>query len=134
MITVVLAEGHEAVRRGIRDLLELEDDLEIVGETDGKAETVHLIERLRPRVIVIGLLMSHSGGLALAQQIGSRSPSTRIVFVSVYPDEAYVAKAIHAGAHAYVDLDRTATDLATTIRIIAQGTNRQGVYRNRFEN
>jgi len=115
MTTIVVADDHHIVRRGVRALLEAEPDLSIIGETGDGLEAVKLIERLHPDVLVLDLVMSSLNGLKVTRQVRQRSPATRVVILSMYANEAYVLEALRAGAVAYVLKDSTADDLVRAI-------------------
>ncbi len=121
MITIVLAEDHRIVRQGIRLLLTAEPDFRIVGETGDGLEAAQLIERLKPNVAVLDLMMPGLGGLEVAREAKVASPQTRIVVLSMYSNEAYVLEALRAGALAYVLKESSSDDLVYAIREVMAG-------------
>jgi len=120
-ITVVLADDHHVVRNGLRALLGAEPDVSVVGEAADGLETVALVERLRPKVLVADLMMPALNGLEITRQVLRRSPDTRVVILSMYSNEAYVLEALKIGASGYVLKGATASDLLTAIREAAAG-------------
>jgi DNA-binding NarL/FixJ family response regulator len=102
MITVLLADDHKVVRQGVRALLEYEPDLEIVGEANGGAEALALLDKLRPDILVTDLSMPMYNGIELAGEIRKRGWLTKVVLLSIHGDEPYVAAAFNNGASAYV--------------------------------
>jgi len=116
MITIVLVEDHQIVRQGIKMLLATEPDCRIVGETGDGLEAVQLIERLRPNVAVLDLMLPGIGGLEIAREVKARSPQTRLVVLSMHSNEAYVLEALRAGALAYVLKESSSNDLVYAIR------------------
>ncbi len=121
MITIVLADDHHVVRQGLRALLEAESDFSVLGETGDGLDALRLVEQLSPNVLVLDLMMPGLNGLEVARQLGKRSPSTRIVILSMYSNEAYVLEALSNGASAYVLKDSDSADLVHAVREVAGG-------------
>ena len=113
---IVLADDHPIVRQGLRALLEAEADFRVVGEAGDGLEAVALVERVKPDVLVLDLMMPGLAGLEVARQTKQRSPRTRVVILSMHADESYVLEALTAGASAYVLKKSTASDLVKAIR------------------
>lgn len=120
-ISIVLADDHHVVRQGVRALLEAEADLRIVGEAGDGLETVQLVERLRPNILVLDLMMPGLNGLEVTRQVRLRSPQTRVVVLSMYADEAYVLEAMRNGAVGYVLKDASVAELVKAVREAALG-------------
>lgn len=120
-IRVVIADDHALVRRGLRFLLEAEPDLEVAGEAADGREAVALAERLRPDVAVLDIAMPLLNGIDAAAQIARRSPATAVVILSVHADEAYLARALAAGARGYLLKDSAEDDVVRAVRSAAQG-------------
>ena len=80
--TVFLAEDHQIVRQGLRAILEHAQDLKLVGDAGNGLETVHLVGRLKPDVLVLDLMMPELGGLEVARQVRELSSRTKIVVLS----------------------------------------------------
>jgi len=116
MTTIVLADDHHIVRRGLRALLEFEPDFGIVGEAGDGLEANELVKRLQPDVLVLDLMMPGMNGLDVIRQVGRHSPQTRVVILSMYANEAYVLEALRAGAKAYVLKESTSDELVQAIR------------------
>jgi DNA-binding NarL/FixJ family response regulator len=121
MISIVLAEDHRIVRQGVKMLLAGELDFRVVGETGDGLEAVHLVERLRPNIIVLDLMMPSLGGLEVAREIKERTPHTRILILSMHSNEAYVLEALRAGALGYVIKESSSDDLVYAIREVMAG-------------
>jgi len=121
VITIVLAEDHRIVRQGIRALLSAEPDFRIVGEIGDGLEAVQMIERLKPNVAVLDLMMPGLGGLEVAREAKTASPQTRVVVLSMYSNEAYVLEALRAGALGYVIKESSSDDLVYAIREVMAG-------------
>lgn len=120
-ITIILADDHHLVRAGLRALLSAQADFEIVGEVGDGLETMKLVEKLQPDVLVLDVMMPGLNGLAVAKQVNHRCPSTRVVMLSMHSNVAYVAEALRNGAAGYVLKDSTAADLAAAVRRVMAG-------------
>lgn len=121
MITIVLAEDHRIVRQGLRALLEAEPGFHVGGETGDGLEAVHLVEDLRPDVLVVDLVMPGLDGLEVTRQTVRRSPNTKIVVLSMHANEAYVMDALRKGACGYVLKEASMDDLVRAIRHVIAG-------------
>lgn len=120
-IRIVLADDHHVVREGLRALLETEPDFSIVGEAADGLAAVDLVERLKPDVLVADLMMPSLSGLEVARQVALRSPTTRVVILSMYANEPYVLEALRNGAMGYVLKDSTGADLVQAVRQVLTG-------------
>lgn len=118
---IVLADDHHVVREGLRALLEAEPDLTVAGEAADGLTTVHLVERVKPDVLVVDVMMPALNGLEVTRQVVRRSPDTRVIVLSMYSDESYVMEALKNGAAAYVLKSSTRSDLVQAIREVMAG-------------
>ena len=116
VITIVVADDYHIVRKGLKSLLEAEPDFRVIGDVGGGVETVRLVERLRPDVLVLDLMMSGINGLEVARQISKRLPKTSVVILSMYGNQDYVLEALRAGAKAYLLKESTTEELVHAIR------------------
>lgn len=121
MITVLLAEDHMIVREGLRSLLSLEPDIEIIGEAGDGRQAIAMTRKLSPNVLVIDIAMPLLNGLEAMRQILDSHPHTRILVLSAYNDDAYVEKATSIGAAGYLVKQTEFHELAKAIRIIHGG-------------
>ena len=119
--TILLADDHPVVRQGLRALLESEPEFAVVGEASDGLEAVGLVERLKPNVLVLDLMMPGLNGLEVARQVRQRAPKTRVVFLSIHANEAYVLEALRNGAAGYVIKDATTAELVRAVREVAAG-------------
>jgi DNA-binding NarL/FixJ family response regulator len=101
-ISIVLADDHPLVRRGIRAAFEAEEDLEIVGEAGDGLQALRLAERLQPDVLVLDLVMPGLNGLDALPALAQRCPRTHVVVLSMHAEEGFVRQALRGGACAYV--------------------------------
>jgi DNA-binding NarL/FixJ family response regulator len=120
-LTLFLADDHQIVRQGLRAILAAVPDFRLVGEAADGSETVRLVERLQPDVLVLDLSIPILNGLEVAKRVSRRSPATRIVILSMFSNEAYVLEALRAGATGYVLKDSGAEELLKAIRAVASG-------------
>ena len=120
-LRILLADDHIVMRTGLRALLERQPTLEVVGESENGRETVELAASLRPDVVVMDVGMPVLNGIEATQTIVTQCPTVAVVILSVHADEAYVKRALKAGAHAYLLKDSAAADLIGAIEAVSQG-------------
>lgn len=115
-VTILLADDHPLVRRGIRNLLESEGDLSVVGEAQDGIQVVQMADKFRPDILVVDLMMPNLNGLEALKQVRHRSPRTRMVVLSMQSAEPYVVEAFRSGAIGYVLKDTAPDELIHAIR------------------
>lgn len=120
-LKIVLVDDHHLVRQGLHAVLQAQKDFQIVHQTGDGAEAIQVVDRLRPDVLVLDLMLSGLSGLDVAREVSRRCPWTRIVFLSMHGEVAYVAEAFRAGACGYVLKEDGIPDLVKAIREAAQG-------------
>jgi DNA-binding NarL/FixJ family response regulator len=120
-LRLLIADDHTLVRQGLRRILEGQPGWEVVAETGDGREAVRLAAELRPDVVLLDIAMPHLNGVEAMQQIERRVPGVRVLVLSMYADEAYVTRAIRAGASGYLLKDSADTDLIKGITAVAQG-------------
>src|SRR6185369_4914639 len=108
---IVLADDHTVVRKGLRMLLESYPDFLVVADAADGRQAIALVEEHRPDVVVMDVAMPILNGIEAARQISGKYPQVAIVFLSMHSDEAYVLKALKAGARAYLLKDSAEYDL-----------------------
>ena len=116
-----MADDHAVVRRGMQALLESEPDFSIVGAAADGLETVRLVERFKPDVLVLDLMMPGLSGLEALRIIRERSPRTRVVILSIYSSVAFITQALQLGATGYVLKGCTEENLLRAIREAGAG-------------
>lgn len=121
VITIVLAEEQRLVRHGVRCLLESEDDFKVIGQTGDGLEVGGLVQRLRPRVLVIAVAMPGLSGLEVVRQVRERFPATAVLMLSMYSKEEYVRQALRNGASGYVLKHARPSELSRAIRQVVAG-------------
>ncbi len=120
-IRILLADDHNVVRRGLRLLLESQPDFQVVAEAADGKQAVEQAEATRPDIIIVDIAMPNLSGIEAAQRICSLFPQTGIVVLSMHSDEAYVLRALKAGARGYLLKDSVEGDLIEAIKAVHQG-------------
>ena len=121
MITIVIADDHELVRESIASLLRELPNFNIIGQCSNGRQAVEMVDRFRPDVAIVDVSMPELNGIDTARQIRKTSPSTRIIALSIYTDEAYIRDMINAGVCGYVVKSGAAQDLVEAIRTGSRG-------------
>jgi DNA-binding NarL/FixJ family response regulator len=120
-IRVMLVDDHEVVRRGLRGFLELQPDIEVVGEAGDGAIGVTLAAELSPDVILMDLLMPNMDGLTAIARIKQADPGIEVIAVTSFIEEEKVTTALEAGASGYLLKDADAEEVAAAIRAAHAG-------------
>lgn len=119
--TVVIADDHPIARRGVRALLGDQPDLVVVGEEGDGLKVLELVERTKPDVLVLDLLLPGLAGIDVLRHVLRRVPKTRVVVLSMNAAEAYVLAAMQGGAAAYVVKEAIDTELLKAVREAVAG-------------
>jgi two-component system, NarL family, response regulator NreC len=119
--TIVLADDHPIVRQGLRAVLDAEPDYEIVGEASDGLETLAVVERLKPSILIVDVMMPGLNGLEVTRRVVERFPHTRVMVLSIHADEAHVLEALRYGAAGYALKDVDLADLIRGLREVAAG-------------
>jgi DNA-binding NarL/FixJ family response regulator len=120
MIRILLADDHVVVRQGFQRLLSEQPDFTVVGEAGDGAATLRLVEKLKPDVLVLDLVMPGLSGLEILEALRDCSPQTRIVVLSMHDNSGYVLRALRGGALAYVLKESSDRELLAAIRCALQ--------------
>lgn len=115
-IKVLIVDDHAIVRQGLRTFLELQDDIQIVGEGENGVEAVEQACRLRPHVVLLDLVMPEMDGVEATQRIVDCSPGTQVLILTSFGDDDKVFPAIRAGAQGYLLKDIPPTELVQAVR------------------
>ena len=118
---IVIVDGHTLFRRGVRNILELEGDMEVVGEAGSGREAITIISELTPDVVLMDLTLPAPNGIETTQRVKRELPHTAIIVLAPNDDEDQLFEAIKAGAAAYVLKDIDPTDLIAIIRRVRSG-------------
>jgi len=120
-IHVFIAEDHAIVRKGVRTLLALEPDIEIIGEAANGREAVEQVDRLKPDVILMDLVMPEMDGIQAIQRIMTEHPDARVLVLTSFATDDKIFPAIKAGALGYLLKDSDPAELVTAIRQVNAG-------------
>ncbi|SRR5258706_193551 len=118
---VVVVDDHALLRTGVANIINQEPDLEVVGEAADGLEAVRAFERLRPDVMLLDLRMPVMEGVEAVRQIRERDPQARVIILTTYDTDEDIARALRAGAKAYVLKDISADALVACIRDVLAG-------------
>lgn len=120
-IAVVLVDDHAIVRQGLRTYLELQPDIEVVGEASDGREAVGVVRDALPDIVLMDLVMPHSDGVEATRAITSLAPSTRVIVLTSFSEDEKVFASIKAGAQGYLMKDVLPQDLVKAIRTVYRG-------------
>lgn len=120
-ISIVVADDHPVVRRGMRSLLECEVDFSVIGDAGDGLEAVALVERVHPDVLILDLMLPSLSGLEVLRILREREPNTRIVVLSMHSSNAFIAEALKNGATGYVLKGCSEENLVRAVRDAAVG-------------
>ncbi|MBI4055911.1 MAG: response regulator transcription factor [Elusimicrobia bacterium] len=118
-VTVLIADDQTLFREGIRDLLEDERSIQVVGEAANGHETVRLAKKLKPDVILMDIRLPQLDGISATRLVRKECPKTNVLILSSYEDEAHVMEAIQAGANGYLSKMLPATELVAALKTFA---------------
>jgi len=120
-VRILLADDHTLVRQGLRKLLEERADWTVVAEAGNGRDAVRQTEELKPDVAIVDVAMPLLNGIETTRQIVKRSPSTRVLVLTMHADEAYVNQILKAGATGYLLKDSADVDLIQAVSAVSQG-------------
>ncbi len=121
MIKVLIADDHAIVRAGLRALIHAEATMELVGEAAGGYETIDLVEKTQPDVLVLDLSMPDLDGIAVTRQIKPQFSNVHILILTIHEDQALLREAIKAGASGYILKHAAESELISAIQRILRG-------------
>ncbi|HYB89882.1 MAG TPA: response regulator transcription factor [Candidatus Binataceae bacterium] len=120
-IRVVVADDHALMRDGIKALLSLADDIEVVGEATNGREAVDRCQRLKPDVVLMDIAMPGLGGLEATLELRREVPKTQVLVLTQYEDREYIQRFLKAGVAGYVLKRMLGSELAAAIRSVTKG-------------
>lgn len=119
-IKVMIVDDHAIVREGLKQLVSLEDDIEVVAEAKGGLECLQLMDRVRPDLIFMDVRMPGISGIEATRLVCQKYPQVKVVMLTIYEDDHYVTEAVHAGAKGYVIKKINRDDLIKVIRHVVE--------------
>ena len=120
-IRILLADDHAVMRTGLRLVLERQPDFRVVAEASDGREAVSLAQQHKPDVVVMDIGMPNLNGIEAARQLTASVPEAPVVILSMHSDEAYVLRALKAGARGYLLKESAESDLIAAIRAVHNG-------------
>ena len=121
MIRVLLVDDQSIVREGIRSMLSLEPDIQVVGEAENGAQAVAQVRRLKPDIVLMDVRMPGMDGLTALAQLKQFAPRTSVIMLTLYDNTDYLFQAISSGAAGYILKDASREELVRAVRITAEG-------------
>jgi len=120
-VRIVLADDHTILRNGLRLVLERQPDFTIAGEASNGREALEVVDRVTPDVVIIDIAMPLLNGIEAARRITGGHPKIAVLILSMHSDEAYILKALKAGARGYLLKDSVEADLIQAVRAVSTG-------------
>jgi DNA-binding NarL/FixJ family response regulator len=120
-IRVLIADDHAVVRQGLRTFLELQEDIEVVGDAADGAAALAGVERFEPDVVLMDLVMPGVGGVEAIRRLRTLRPETRVLVLTSFLDDEKLFPAVRAGAAGYLLKDVEPSELVRAIRTVADG-------------
>jgi len=120
-VKIVLIEDHIILRDGLRSLLGMEDDFEVVGEADSCDSGMEVVKAVNPDIVITDIGLPGRSGLTLIPQLKAYDPSIRVLVLTAHCTDEYVRIALESGADGYVLKDDSRAELMTGIRTVMQG-------------
>ena len=121
MIEIILAEDHQMVREALRLLLDSQPDFQVLAETGDGLEAIQMLEKYKPNILTLDLIMPGSSGLEVTRRAKRASPGTKVIILSMHDTEGYVAEVLRMGASGYVLKRSSSEDLILAIRQVLAG-------------
>jgi Response regulator containing a CheY-like receiver domain and an HTH DNA-binding domain len=120
-IRVIIADDHNVVRKGIRELLNDEADIEVVGEARNGQELLDLVSALEPDLVVLDIAMPVMSGAEATRHLHARWPQVKVLVLTAYNDDPYIYSLIDAGATGYVLKTAESHEIVRAVRSVAAG-------------
>jgi DNA-binding NarL/FixJ family response regulator len=119
--TILLADDHMVLREGLRKLLELDADMEVIGQAEEGLQAVTLAKKLRPVVVLMDIDMPLLNGLEATRQVLKALPATKVLILSAYSHQEYVRNAIQSGAMGFLLKQTSAHEVCRAVREVQEG-------------
>ena len=119
--SILIADDHDIIREGIKNILRKSAEFEVVGEAQDGQEVLDKVSTLKPDILLLDITMPKKSGLEILEQIQRLSHKTKILIISVHKADAYVRRALKAGVKGYLNKENAADDLLPALRKISSG-------------
>lgn len=120
-VTILLVDDHPMIRQGLRNLLHDQANIKVADEAADGLEALRKIERCKPDILLVDIMMTNLNGLEVIRQVPKLSPATRVVVFSMQGAEPYVVEALKAGAIGYILKDAGPAEILSAIQSVLQG-------------
>ena len=120
-ITILLADDHDVVRRGMKMLLEDEEGIKVVGEASDGLDAIEKVKLLIPNVVILDLTMPKMTGIEAAKIISEEYPDVKILIFSMHHNKEYIVSSVENGANGYLLKDTSKDELLKAIKAVAEG-------------
>jgi DNA-binding NarL/FixJ family response regulator len=120
-LQILVADDHTLVRQGVRKILETQPGWEVIAECGDGRDAIAMTFEKQPDVVILDIAMPRLNGVEAVQQIVKRAPNVRVLILSMFADEAYVTRAVRAGALGYLLKDSADVDLIGAVTAVSQG-------------
>ena len=120
-ITILLADDHDVVRKGMKMLLEDETDVKVIGEASDGLEAIEKVKNLMPNVVILDLTMPRMTGIEAAKIISEQYPEVKILIFSMHNNREYIFSSVENGANGYLLKDTGKEELMRAIKVVSEG-------------
>jgi DNA-binding NarL/FixJ family response regulator len=121
LITILLADDHDVVRRGMKMLLEDEEGIQVIGEASDGLDAIEKVKILMPHVVILDLTMPKMSGIEAAKIISEEYPEVKILIFSMHHNKEYIIKSVENGANGYLLKDTSKDELLKAIKAVSEG-------------
>ncbi len=120
-ISIVLADDHVLVRKGLKKILEMEEDLEVIGEASDGSEALEEVRGKRPDVLLLDINMPRMNGIEVAQVLKKEGSDTKVIILTIYDDREYLLELVKVGVSGYILKDVEPHNLVEAVRYVNRG-------------
>ena len=120
-IKIILVDDQRLFREGVKRILEMEPNFEVVAEGDDGKEVVDLVQQYQPDVVLLDINMPEVNGVEATRQLMQKVPGPKVIILSIHDDEAYVTHAVKTGAAGYLLKEMDADALIEAVKVVAEG-------------
>lgn len=121
MIKIIIADDHAIVRQGLRNIVENENSMEVIGEASNGGELLNLINQRMPDIVILDISMPGRNGLEILKDIKRQYSSLPVIILSIHPEDQYAVRGFKAGASGYMSKESAPSELVKAIKIANKG-------------